>query len=262
MKLTRPVWITLVIFGIPVTVRGQSSTFETPDITQTGGTYYPEALVWYQNFPVGSDLDGWTVASGSADVVRHLTGTAIAGAQSVDLNGFSAGTLTRSFATETGKTYQLKFNFSGNPIDGQIRELEVRWNGQAVAAFSWNPMEKGNSFQTDMKWESKVVELAASGPTSTVELVSLRSGASGPEIDNISFTQVTAITVEKALLLTWDIPASGPLGSILESAESADGPWQIVQPAFLNLAPGQKVTATVVGANAATFYRIRPAGAK
>lgn len=72
-----------------------SSSFETPDIGQGTGIYYGDTLAWHLNYQTGEMLDGWTVILGSADIVRHTTGTARDGSQSVDVNGYSAATLRR-----------------------------------------------------------------------------------------------------------------------------------------------------------------------
>lgn len=237
-----------------------TSTFEDPDIRNNGGTPYLEAQVWYQTRPHGSTLDGWTVASGSVDVVRHLNATSRDGAQSIDLNGVEPGVLRRVFNTVPGIRYRLSFDFSGNPINGLIRVLEVRWNGKPLETFEWNSLQKGNSFQNDMKWENHQVESIASSTNTIVELASVRSGMSGPQIDNIVFEPAgdSRLQIESAVLITWPVPSDGPLGTILESAEKSEGPWTPVKSPLLQLTPDGRVAVTLPASNAARFYRLRP----
>lgn len=238
-----------------------TTSFEMPDISQGTGIYYGDALVWYRNYQTGEILDGWTVIQGSADIVRHTTGTARDGSQSVDVNGYAAATLRRQFSTFAGRRYRLELDFSGNPIDGLVRTLEVRVNGTALAAWDWDPSARGNSFQFGMQWEKRQVEFVAAGETTAIELASLRPGSSGPQIDNIVFFEVpdASVTIENAILLTWPVPAGGPLGSILEGASQADGPWQVVKPSLLSLTPDGKVAVTIPATEAVKFYRLRPA---
>ncbi len=249
----------LVLSCTCVSAQSVVSTFEDPDIRTHGGTLYGEAQLWYKTHGAGSVLDGWAVTQGSVDVVYHLAGTAQDGAQSIDLNGLAAGSLKRIFATRPGTRYRLSFDFSGNPINGVERELEVRWNGNPVSRFTWDPIAKANSFQLDMKWETRQVELEATGAESTIELVSTREGASGPQIDNIRFADLSVIpvSIQDAVLLTWPVPLEGALGHVLEGADRVDGPWSTVQVALLNLTADGKVAVTIPKSDAARFYRVR-----
>ena len=67
--------------------------------------------------PAGDpSLVGWAIVSGSVDVVSN-TGSwpAFAGAQSLDLDGHSGGTIEQAFATMPGTAYVLSFEYANNP---------------------------------------------------------------------------------------------------------------------------------------------------
>lgn len=149
-------------------------------------------------------LDGWTLTSGTVDLVRSTSGTAREGQQSIDLNGTSPGSLRRTFVTAPGWAYRLDFDLSGNPIGAGVRTLKVRVNGTEVRQFEWDPVAKGNSFHLDMKWEHQVVGFEADSASTTIELTSLTLGTSGPQIDNLTFFLVeeTPVSVESALILS------------------------------------------------------------
>ena len=75
--------------------------FELPAV---GGTYST----------LTSGLTGWTIESGSVDLI-HTYWTPFEPTQSLDLDGTSPGTISQSFATLPGHSYELFFAFSNNP---------------------------------------------------------------------------------------------------------------------------------------------------
>ena len=64
-----------------------------------------------------SGLTGWTIDSGSVDLIQTYW-TPYEPTQSLDLDGFTAGTISQVLSTVPGTTYTLTFAFSNNP-DGQ-----------------------------------------------------------------------------------------------------------------------------------------------
>ncbi|MBL9175708.1 MAG: DUF642 domain-containing protein [Verrucomicrobiales bacterium] len=235
------------------------SRFESPVLSTGGGTYYAEAQIWYRTYTVGAVFDGWSLVEGSADLLQHAAPTALEGSQTIDLNGVGPGTLRRTFDTVPGLTYRLEFDFSGNPIDGRVRTLAVRVNGVEQARFDWDPQQKKNAFQTDMKWERRGVEWVATTASTVVELASVASGQSGPVLDNVAFFLAgrTDIEITPAVLLSWPIPTWGTQGTILEGATSASGPWTVVEPTLKSTAPNGTVTLAVPASPDTRFFRIR-----
>src|SRR3954462_9997949 len=65
------------------------------------------------SFESPAQLAGWSVA-GTVDVVRGSWQPS-EGAQSLDLNGFSPGTIVQSFATTPGVRYRLSFAYGDSP---------------------------------------------------------------------------------------------------------------------------------------------------
>jgi choice-of-anchor C domain-containing protein len=235
------------------------SRFESPVLSTGGGTFYAEAQLWYRTYSVGADFDGWTLVEGSADLLNHKAGTARAGAQTVDLNGISAGTLRRTFSTVIGTRYRLEFDFSGNPIDGKVRTMAVRVNGAEQNRFDWDPKVKNNHFTTDLKWERRFVEFVATTSSTVLELASVLPGQSGPLVDNVAFfvAENPEVEIVPAVILTWPIPSWGTEGTILEGAASATGPWAAVTPTLQSVAADGKVTLAVPATLETRFFRIR-----
>jgi len=65
---------------------------------------------------IGSGLDGWTIG-GTVDLINTYW-TPAAGNYSLDLNGGGAGSISQSFATVVGRTYNVSFSLAGNPVGG------------------------------------------------------------------------------------------------------------------------------------------------
>ena len=83
--------------------------------------------------PAGSlALHGWQIVSGDIDVQAYWQ--TVSGKLSLDLNGTTPGTITQSFATVVGKSYQLTFFYANNPDSpGLTANANVTIAGQTTA---------------------------------------------------------------------------------------------------------------------------------
>ena len=164
--------------------------FETP--------YSPGAWVTIttgQSFVGDSGLT-WYVDAGDIDITR-TTWTAAAGAQTLDVNGWSPGTVRTEIPLTPG-TYEVSFQYSRNfPMVQEPALMQVTWDGQEVGGspFSFNQVNSAD----DMKWARKsfVVSVAANtgGTTShSLSLKSLNSGlpcnCQGPVVDELVIARI------------------------------------------------------------------------
>lgn len=154
-------------------------------------------------------LTGWTIEEGQIDYIGSYW-EASDGSCSIDLNGFVAGTISQTFATEIGKTYYVTFDMSGNP-DGNSsnvnpeKNLLVQAAGQS-AEFSF---DSSDSTLSDMGWVTQTWSFVATDTTTTLSFTSLDvySGGSswakdngyGAALDNVS---VVAVPIPGSLLLS------------------------------------------------------------
>ncbi len=82
-----------------------------------GGFETPSVGGGFQNFTAGQMIDGgFTVRTGSVDVVAASFFPAFAGTQSLDLDGSSPGSITQVLATTAGTSYTFSFEYSNNPF--------------------------------------------------------------------------------------------------------------------------------------------------
>lgn len=66
----------------------------------------------------GQSLGGWTVSSGSVDLINDLWQRSPSGGRSVDLDGSTPGAITQTLTTVAGNTYQVRFVMSANAGGG------------------------------------------------------------------------------------------------------------------------------------------------
>jgi choice-of-anchor C domain-containing protein len=65
--------------------------------------------------PDSSSISGWTVVSGSVDLIGDYWQGPLAGGNSIDLDGDSPGAISQAFSDTAGQVYTVTFYLSGNP---------------------------------------------------------------------------------------------------------------------------------------------------
>jgi len=143
-----------------------------------------------------TSINGWSVDSGSIDYIGSYW-QAADGARSIDLNGFTAGSISQTFTTVKGATYKVDFALSGNP-DGRTyagqywspdpKIVAVSATGNAAQSFDYNTAEKNNTL-SNMLWVGHTYTFVATGTSTTLTFASQIVGAFGPALDNVSIKE-------------------------------------------------------------------------
>lgn len=157
--------------------------FEDPFVTNPIGwnVYY-----------AGQSFPGWTVGEGSVDIVRIVVpgfGDAFSGAsglQSVDLNGFSPGSIYQDIPTSAGTAYYLSFAMAGNVVGGPlIVHMDFLWQGGVIDTLTF---DVGNHDGYNMGWtyyQYQLIAPASAGVT-RLKFESLsNTGSRGPALDDV-----------------------------------------------------------------------------
>ena len=137
---------------------------------------------------VASSFSGWTLNYGDVDTVREFGGSGWApqaGSQSLDLNGFNAGSITQNVGGFTvGNEYVLTYYYNGTNVGGQKTSL----------TFLGGTTSLGATIETvataDNIWQERQIQFTALNPTVGITFASLNSGNQGMAIDNVSITAV------------------------------------------------------------------------
>jgi hypothetical protein len=147
-----------------------------------------------------TDITGWSVYSGSVDLVGSAIWTSSSGSYSVDLDGNAPGGISQLFATVAGQTYSLAFDLSGNPQcngssssgtggNGETKSVLVNiFDGTSGSVFSSQTYTFSTASNTtsNMGWITKTVSFTASSGSAKIALASqdLASSRCGPVVAN------------------------------------------------------------------------------
>ena len=153
-----------------------NGSFENP-----GG--YPGAT-----FSAPYNYGGWNVISGSIDAQLDTGWQAADGHTSLDMNGTTPGTISRTVPTVAGTHYNLRFAYSGNPGGGvNPKTMQVFWNGSLLGNISADIT--GVTF-TNMLWKYTNFPVVALGGDTLEFASTTTTGATqfGPTLDAVSLT--------------------------------------------------------------------------
>lgn len=178
--------------------------FEFPSLPP-GRTYYVS-----DDFPPEF---GWKVAWGQVDLYHEHWQPASGGKQSLDLNGWDAGSVYQDFVFPQPGTWTITFALSANPdlhtyADGLgfgVKEMRVDFGtpGQMSLLGTYGVDSEPRRIW-DMQWiEITTPEIViADARTYRLQFSSLVSGAAGPALDNVQLQMVPEPTVMSLLCLS------------------------------------------------------------
>lgn len=196
--------------ALAVSALATSASAATLELLANGGfddigTATPEGwggLTYYAGGP--AVLPGWTVEAGSVDLTdtSSVWGPSGGGQYSLDINGWSAGTIAQSFATVLGRLYTVSFNYSRNPANAPYTATAaVTAGGQGVDVTALGDGSFGG--MSNMQWQSGGFTFVGTGNTETIRLAAGIEGNAGVFFDNVS---VSAGVPEPS---TWAIAIMG-----------------------------------------------------
>jgi choice-of-anchor C domain-containing protein len=150
----------------------------------------PIAASPFQTFGAGSSVGGWTVTSGSIDLINGYWNAAD-GNQSIDLSGNSRGTIQQTINASAG-SYQLTFALSGNS-DGPptVKTVLVSFGGLSTQFSFTTPANNNNN----MSWTTETWDFSLpAGGNNVLSFQDISDGQSayGAALDNIILTQTQA----------------------------------------------------------------------
>ncbi len=138
----------------------------------------------YQTINAGPGLAGWSIDSGSVDLINTYWAPA-SGNYSLDLNGNSAATISQAFATVQGQTYNVSFDMAGNTDGGgNIKTITAGVTGSNTFTFDAAGKSHGS-----MGWDSRAFSFVATSALSTLYFSGSPANTYyGAALDNISVT--------------------------------------------------------------------------
>ena len=142
-------------------------------------------LTYYAGGP--ATLPGWTVEAGSVDLTdtNSAWGPAASGQYSLDINGWSQGTIAQSFGTVLGRLYTVSFAYSRNPANAPFTATaSVSAGGEDLDVTALGDGSFGGL--SNMAWERASFTFTGTGETETIRLASGIGGNAGVFFDDVS----------------------------------------------------------------------------
>ena len=168
-----------------------NGSFEDSGV-QTGG---------FDTFSTGSTgITGWTVGSGSVDLVNQILWVAEDGQQAVDLDGNNPGSIFQDVTDLIiGAEYRVSFYLSGNEAGNPtIKTLNVSAAG-TIGLYSFDDSNGGAAADV---WELNTFDFVAGQTTERLLFASTTGGtAFGPALDSVSIELLAAVPLPAGGLL-------------------------------------------------------------
>jgi choice-of-anchor C domain-containing protein len=155
----------------------------------------------FTNLSVGDTcIAGWTVLQSDLDYINGYWQASDA-SMSLDLNGeHGPSGIAQTFDTLLGHTYQVLFDFAGNP-DGLpgVKTMSVRTDGNPPSLFAF---DSSGQTRNNMGWTTQAFLFTAGGPLTTLQFLSTtNSDLFGPALDNVRVAEVTPVPEPASLVL-------------------------------------------------------------
>lgn len=149
-------------------------------------------------------LPGWTVNFGNVDVtgLGSPWGPAADGNNSLDINGWEAGSISQTFNTVAGATYTVSFDYSRNAAGAPDPAIAtVTAGGQGVTVIAPNDGSLGSEY--NFIWKPVSFTFVGSGAATTLTATAITGTNGGVFFDNF---QVNGAVPEPA---TWALMIGG-----------------------------------------------------
>jgi subtilisin-like proprotein convertase family protein len=178
---------------------------------------YADPTVSYYNsgaYPAGQVISGWTVGSGNVDVVHvgiGLIGPSHTGANGVDLNGTTGGSVFTNVVTKAGQAYLLSFAHCRNPDN--ITPASVTATVELGSVVSNDFTYAYPNSYANPAWSNRTVLFVANSNMTTVRFRSKNpsTGAGGMFIDTIKLDEVQVGTNSTLYATFTEDPAKFPV---------------------------------------------------
>ncbi len=205
-------------------------------------------------YPNDTEMNGWKVISGSVDWIYGSVWPAQAGNYSLDMNGYTAGTIEQNFSTTIGATYLVQFYLGANPGANPTVTLSVKATGGLSQGFIVSPAPS-------VTWTKESYTFTATQLTTTLTIAGdPNAGASGPALDNVSVTAVAPTIASAAIngIAQVGETLTAMPGNITGFGATPSYQWQIasaVSGSYTNIGLNAS-TYTAVAGDAGRFIRV------
>ncbi|MDP3370869.1 MAG: PEPxxWA-CTERM sorting domain-containing protein [Brevundimonas sp.] len=157
-------------------------------------------------------LPGWTVDSGSVDIVTNDTAwsPAYEGTKALDINGFGPGSISQTFATVIGQLYRVSYAYSRN-ASGALDPATATISAPGGASVGISAANGAFGSPSNITWQTGSFTFLGDATTGTLQLSTDNAGAGGVFFDAVSVTAIIPEPTTWALM----IGGFGMVGAVL-----------------------------------------------
>jgi choice-of-anchor C domain-containing protein len=146
----------------------------------------------WHHYESGETMGGWTVVSGSIDIVNSTFFATEHGGYSADLDSFTPGSIKQTLTTVVGHSYTVTFDLGGDYFGGDIiKSLQV---SAAASSQIYTVTEQVGWSASDLGFTYQSFTFTATATSTDLFFASLDSGSSqgGPLVANVHVLHTTA----------------------------------------------------------------------
>jgi choice-of-anchor C domain-containing protein len=176
-------FILLTLIIIPILFVSTAFTLPFSNGSFEDGSIDPNtSSPYWIDLGVGSTvIESWTIVSGTIDYVGSNYWAASDGNRSLDLGGYSDGTISQTFDATSGVEYIVRFDMAGNPAANPIKRMRV-----SVDGFSGEYQFDQTGWDwTNMGWVTYTFTFIADDSQATLIFENLTGDSCGAALDNV-----------------------------------------------------------------------------
>ncbi len=131
-------------------------------------------------------IEGWTVGSKGVEVRNNVSGTALDGRNFVELDTTGNSSISQSFATVAGYTYELSFAYANRSDNRGAASDGLWWSvGSLSGAVGQN---------TNTHWTTYTTSFVGTGSPMTLSFAAIgRSDSFGTSLDNVQLSVLSTV---------------------------------------------------------------------
>ncbi|WAC72965.1 DUF642 domain-containing protein [Roseateles sp. SL47] len=131
-------------------------------------------------------IDGWTVGNKGVEVRDNISGSALDGQNFVELDSTGNSSISQSFATVAGYTYELSFSYANRPDNRGAASNGISWS---VGSLSGTVGQN-----TSTSWATYTTTFVGTGDVMTLSFAGIgRSDSYGTSLDNVSVSVISTV---------------------------------------------------------------------
>ncbi|SEK95962.1 PEP-CTERM protein-sorting domain-containing protein [Roseateles sp. YR242] len=131
-------------------------------------------------------IQGWTTGSNGIEIRNNAVGSAIDGSNFAELDTYGNSSISQSFATVAGYTYELSFSYVNRPDNQGASSNGISWSLGSLSGIVGE--------NTSTSWATYTTTFTGTGEVMTLSFAAIgRSDSYGTSLDNVSVSVLSTV---------------------------------------------------------------------